>query len=196
MSAESYNLFRGELIGAGLTTALKALNIAERAHAGVLRKDGKTPYVEHPAKVASILFDLGIRNESILSAALLHDVFEDCPVERVKGEIYLLFPTEVNEAISTLTKTAQSNDMYYGRIKLNRIATLVKLADRVHNLSTLNSFTEEKKKKYVEETKEFVYPLIKYAQHTYYEYIHEIRILDLWIETVINNLEGYMPNDD
>lgn len=59
MSVKSYELFRGELLGANMQVALQALTFAKEAHEGVYRKDGVAPYIEHPMKVASILYDLG-----------------------------------------------------------------------------------------------------------------------------------------
>lgn len=81
MSKASFEVFRGELMGANMQLVLKALAIAEEAHEGVLRKDGQTPYIEHPTKVAAMLYDLGCRDEVILAAAILHDVVEDTGYE-------------------------------------------------------------------------------------------------------------------
>lgn len=193
MSRESFSLFRGELLGAKMYTALKALSVAEEAHAGVMRKDGITPYIEHPVKVASILFDLGVTDQEVIATALLHDVIEDCKDNQIKSKVYNDFSGNIGLAVTAVSKNKDyNNDDYYKEIRKYPIAILVKLADRCHNLSTLYNFTEEKKAKYIKETEEYVYPLIKYAQHTYYEYGSVLRTLDLWIETVVNNLKQYM----
>lgn len=180
-------------MGANLTQALKALAVAEDAHAGVTRKDGVTPYIEHPMKVASILFDLGCRDENVLATAILHDTVEDTKITDMDlfSEKYDLGP--IATYVFRLTKTNfADNDEYYAEIRKEPIATIVKLADRAHNLSTLFNFTEEKKNKYLKETKDYIYPLITYAQHHYYEYSSLIRIFDLWIEAIVKNLEPYM----
>lgn len=193
MSRESFNLFRGELLGAKMYTALKALSIAEEAHEGVMRKDGITPYIEHPMKVASILFDLGITDEEVIATALLHDVIEDSKDHKIKSRVYNEFSGNIGLAVTAVSKNKEyNNDEYYDEIRKYPIAILVKLADRCHNLSTLYNFTEEKKAKYIKETQDYIYPLIKYAQHTYYQYGSVLRTLDLWIETVVNNLLPYM----
>lgn len=193
MSRESFSLFRGELLGAKMYTALKALSIAEEAHEGIMRKDGVTPYIEHPMKVASILYDLGITDEEVIATALLHDVIEDCEDNQIKLKIYTEFCASIGLAVTAVSKKKEyNNDEYYAEIKKYPNAILVKLADRCHNLSTLYNFTGEKKAKYIKETEDYIYPLIKYAQHTYYEYGSVLRTLDLWIETVVNNLKPYM----
>lgn len=193
MSATSFALFRGKLMGAKKFTALKALALAEEAHKGVVRKDGVTPYVEHPAKVASMLLELGIEDDDILAVAILHDVLEDCKDNAVKEKIYKTFNDDICSAVGILTKSeGYKNEEYYGKIKKNPIAALVKLADRTHNLSTLYNFTEEKKKAYIQETKDFVYDLIQYAQHNYYEYADQLRMFDLWIESLVKNIEVYL----
>ena len=193
MSKASFELFRGKLMGANKYTALKALSVAEKAHEGVMRKDGITPYIEHPVKVASLLFELGIQDDNILAAALLHDVLEDCKDESIKQKVYTEFGSDISEAVVLLSKPKDyDNKVYYDGISKNVIATLVKLADRTHNLSTLYNFIEEKKAKYLKETINFVYPLIHYAQHEYYQYSFAIRMFDLWIESIVKNLEPYM----
>lgn len=199
MSKESFQLFRGMLIGANKVLALKALTIAEEVHKGVMRKDGITPYIEHPVKVASLLFELGIQEDNILAIAILHDVLEDCKDEDreiLRKRLYKTFDINVLFTVDRLSKSKDyNNDSYYSEIKKDPIAVLVKLADRTHNLSTLFNFSEEKKNKYIKETKEFIYPLIHYAQHTYYEFSYQLRMFDLWIESIVKNIEPYLKEE-
>lgn len=191
MSNASYNLFRGKLMGANLHLALKALSMAEKAHEGVFRKDGVTPYIEHPMKVASLLFETGFKDSKVLACAILHDTIEDTKIKY--SDIISEFGKEIADTVDRLSKPKDyNNSEYYEGIKSDPIAVLIKLADRAHNLMTLYNFTEVKKAKYIKETKEFVYPLIKYAQHTYYEYSDQLRIFDLLIEGIVRNVEPYM----
>jgi len=193
MSQKSFELFRGKLMGAQKYMALKAFSIAERAHAGVMRKDGVTPYIEHPIKVASLLFELGVQDDKILAVAILHDVLEDCDDTVVKDDLFKSFDTSTIRSIGLLSKSKNYNNTeYYNAIANDPVATLVKLADRAHNLSTVYNFSEEKKLKYINETIEFVYPLISHAQHTYYEYSSQLRILDIMIESIVKNVEPYL----
>ena len=193
MSKASFELFRGKLMGANKFIALEALSVAEKAHEGVFRKDNVTPYIEHPTKVASMLFELGIQDDEILAVALLHDVLEDCTDNEIILQVYQKFDERIVSAVSLLSKPENyNNDNYYKGILSNDIATLVKLADRTHNLSTLYNFTEEKKAKYIKETEDYVYPLIKEAQHKYYKYSCQLRMFDLWIESLVNNIKPYV----
>ena len=60
----------------------KAASFAARAHDGQKRKDGRTPYVAHPYRVAMVIRHVfGCEDETILAAALLHDVIEDTTVD-------------------------------------------------------------------------------------------------------------------
>ncbi len=188
MSVASFNLFRGQLMGSNKLIALKALSVAEEAHKGQLRKDGVTPYIEHPMKVASLLYTLGIRDDEILAVALLHDVIEDTIVQA--GDLLKAgFSTEVVTAVCLVTKKPDyKNDEYYKSILTDPYATIVKLADRAHNLETLYNFTPEKKERYLQETKEYVIPLLNKAQHTYYQYSDALRVLEVFIDAIYNNL--------
>ena len=198
MSKASFELFRGQLLGAKLYLPLQALAVAEEAHEGVFRKDGVTPYIEHPMKVASLLFDLGCRDETVLSAAILHDVIEDSKITIIDLDNKYGLPTG-NGLLGDVSRLSKNNydttEEYYAEIQKSPVATIVKLADRCHNLSTLYNFTDEKKIKYLQETETYVYPLIKYAQHHYYEYSSLVRIFDLWIESLVSNIKSCMKLD-
>lgn len=196
MSKYSYEVFRGQLIGSNLNLVLRALAVAKDAHEGQFRADKVTPYIEHPVKVAELLYDLGIRDEVILSAALLHDTLEDTALDYYdlvaelgsrEDKISIIFA--ISDILKLVTKSDDYNaESYFEGIKNNIGATLIKLADRCHNLSTLYlkpSIIE----KYIKETKEYYYPLIAYAQNHYYEYSNVLRVFDLWINSLINTLE-------
>ena len=194
MSKASFDLFKGKLIGANLYKALKALSIAEKAHEGVMRNDGVTPYIEHPMKVATLLFETGLKDDTILACAILHDTIEDTNI--TKSDLILSFGNQIADTVERLSKPKDyDNKSYYQKIQTDPIATLVKLADRAHNLMTLYNFKEPRKERYIRETKEFVYPLIKYAQHTYYECSAQIKIFDLMIESVVKNVEPYFKEE-
>lgn len=129
-------------------TALRILSSeAARAHAGQYRKDGITPYIVHPARVASLTAQFGGNHIAILSA-WLHDVFEDCDADsctRAGNAIDTLpLPSDDIQKIHTITAALTKNPALQkdARIpdSLARIlqappeAVLVKICDRIDNL--------------------------------------------------------------
>jgi len=105
--------------------------VAEEAHRGQTRKDGETPYITHPRKVAE---------DSLLSwsadaraAALLHDVVEntDYPV----ADLVEMFPSYVMDIVMALTRVkGESYEEYIHLVGGNMPAARVKIADILHNL--------------------------------------------------------------
>jgi (p)ppGpp synthase/HD superfamily hydrolase len=120
-----------------------AKSIATKAHEGQTRRDGKTPYIEHPKAVVLRLLH---ENEKVIAAAWLHDVLEDCDVTvfdlRRAG-----IPWQVTDAVEFLTKRDdQDYEDYLHWISLNDIAHKVKIADMLANLS--DAPTKKQIKKY------------------------------------------------
>ena len=131
-----------ELIG-------RAFDIADEMHRNQLRKSGEE-YLIHPVAVAEILAQLGMDQETI-AAGLLHDVIEDTPytMEDMKKE----FGEEVTELVDGVTKLSalkfESKEerqaenlrkMFLAMSKDIRVL-IIKLADRLHNLRTINYMT-------------------------------------------------------
>ena len=121
---------------------IKAREFATEAHKEQYRKDRTTPYITHPAAVANLLKEVPIYDENIIAAAWLHDVIEDCGIssERLRKE----FNSEVERIVSTLTRNC-SREEYKKRIKdADYAVQIVKIADVVHNCSTLDESLQEK----------------------------------------------------
>ena len=107
----------------------KAINIAYKAHEGQLDQSG-IPYIFHPYAVAEMMED-----EVTTCIALLHDVLEDTSV--TDEELSKEFPEEVMEPLRLLNHDPSEPYMeYIRRIKMNPIATKVKLGDIAHNMDT------------------------------------------------------------
>ena len=153
---------------ADVTQIEKAYNLAKKAHGDQKRKSGE-PYIIHPLWVAIILADLEMDKETII-AALLHDVVEDTRI----GEDYIKeeFGEEVAllvDGVTKLGRVAYSADklelqaenlrkMFLAMAKDIRVI-LIKLADRLHNMRTLNYMTPEKQREKAQETLDIYAPL-------------------------------------
>lgn len=140
---------------------------AFKAHDGVVRKTGE-PYITHPVSVACILAELHMDVPTIL-AALLHDVVEDTPT--TTEEINEKFGQQVAELVDGLTKLdkiefqsasqAQAENFRKMLLAMSQDVRviLVKLADRLHNMQTLEAMKPEKKKSIAKETLEIYAPI-------------------------------------
>lgn len=100
-----------------------ALKIATQAHKGQVRKDGKTPYILHPIRVADQFND-----DFKKTIAILHDVLEDTDQD------LSMFPQEVLSVLDVLTKK-DNYFTYIDNISKNDIAREIKIADIKDNLS-------------------------------------------------------------
>lgn len=146
----------------------RAYEVAKNAHQNQRRKSGE-PYIIHPLEVACILAELRLDRESI-AAALLHDVIEDTNVSR--EEIEEIFGTEILFLVEGVTKIENiSGNISKGEIKVESFRKLIlamskdirvviiKLADRLHNMRTLEFQSMEKQKKIARETIEIYAPI-------------------------------------
>jgi len=152
---------------ADLPLLRKAYIFAAVAHRGQLRKSG-LPYLSHPLAVTRILTDLKMDTPA-LCAGLLHDVIEDCLVQ--ESTLDRLFGEEIASLVGGLTKTAKVTLQDGKRAKLENYRKMIiamsrdirilmiKLADRLHNMRTLDSLTEEQQKRISEETLAIYAPL-------------------------------------
>ena len=152
---------------ADLDLIKKAYIYAYNQHLGVERKDGE-PYITHPLEVAGILTQLRMDVASI-AAAFLHDVVEDTNASI--DEIVKLFGEEVASLVDGVTKisaiqfsskeeqTAENfRKMLIAMSKDIRVI-LIKLADRLHNMRTLDSMPPEKRVRIAQETMDIYAPI-------------------------------------
>ncbi|MGI6006657.1 MAG: HD domain-containing protein [Ruminococcus sp.] len=181
----------------GKEQTLAALDFAREKHKNQIRSGPKrAPYIIHPMGMVCHGLALGITEDEILAAALLHDVCEECdvtPSELPAGEA-------VREAVSYLTcKIPEEADrkkaraQYMETIKENRIALIVKLLDRCSNVSTMaEAFSRKRLKNYIEETRIHVLPLAAAARIKYPEYGSIVYVLEYHIRSVIDAVEAVM----
>lgn len=136
----------------------KAIEFMKQKHRGQKRKQG-TPYHTHPLAVAKLLKDKGFPIEYQI-AGLFHDLIEDtdCTYE----EIMSLSNEEVLEAVRLVSKEAgYVMAEYIGNIKQNDMARMVKLADRIHNLSESPMANRKFQAKYIKETEDWYVDLAR-----------------------------------
>ena len=146
----------------------RAYAFSDRAHAGQRRLSGE-PFVSHAAEIAGILLDLKLVDTSTLVAALMHDVVEDTDtsLESVEEE----FGPEVARLVDGLTKighlrfqSREERQVENYRKLLLSIAQdvriiLIKLADRLHNMRTLEYLPDAKRRRIARETRDIYAPL-------------------------------------
>lgn len=145
----------------------KSYYYAELAHQGQKRRSGE-PYITHPLAVADILADMRMDHQS-LAAAMLHDVIEDTGVEKaVLSEEFGETVAELVDGVSKLTqfefltaaeKQAENFQKMAMAMARDLRVILVKLADRLHNMRTLDVLGAEKRRRIAKETLEIYSPI-------------------------------------
>ncbi len=163
--------------------ALKLLDnvyaTATRLHYGQTRKDG-LPYISHPVEVALILAELDF-NADVVSAALLHDVVEDCGytleeiTQNFNGNIaemvdcvsaidktkYIFDEDEIYEDVNFVKSSAEEQTFkkLIALGKKNPMGFAIKFADRLHNLRTIQCFDYNKQLEKVRESERWIIPI-------------------------------------
>jgi GTP diphosphokinase / guanosine-3',5'-bis(diphosphate) 3'-diphosphatase len=145
----------------------RAYRFSEQAHAGQKRKSGED-YVTHCIEVAKILADLQLDSVTVASG-LIHDVVED--TEITVADVEREFGREIAQIVDGLTKigslplnSSQDRQVENYRKLLLSIAKdarviLIKLADRLHNMRTLDWLAPEKRRRIAQETRDLYAPL-------------------------------------
>lgn len=128
----------------------EALDFATKAHDGQFDDDG-LPYIMHPKQVYSILKNV-TSDVIILQAALLHDILED--TNTVYYELWMHFGYDVAELVYEVTHAGKKDEVgyYFPNLKTKE-AILIKFADRLSNLSRMNSWDDDRQKQYLKKSK-------------------------------------------
>ncbi len=153
--------------GMDMSLIEEAIRYAEEKHKTQKRKDG-SPYIIHPLAVAELVAEMGLDRDAVLGA-LLHDCIED--TDSTKDEIARLFGDATAELVEGVTKLTRANfssseerqmenlrKMFMAMSKDIRVV-LIKIADRLHNMRTMQYQTPEKQISKCRETMDIYAPL-------------------------------------
>ena len=169
----------------------KAYDLAKKLHDGQFRKSGE-PYIMHPLSVAIILSQFNADSDTIC-AGLLHDTLEDTNIS--KNELSELFNSTIADLVDGVTKIRRihfQSKREQNLANMRKIITsltsdvriiIIKLADRLHNMRTLEFHTEAKQKEIALETMEVFVPLAKLVG----PYSVKTELEDLSLKYLYNN---------
>ncbi|UCB45664.1 MAG: bifunctional (p)ppGpp synthetase/guanosine-3',5'-bis(diphosphate) 3'-pyrophosphohydrolase [Spirochaetota bacterium] len=145
----------------------RAYSFAQQAHSDQLRLSGE-PYIVHPLNVAKILFDMGF-DEKVIVAGLLHDTVEDTGITLTN--LQSRFGKEVSELVDGVTNISRIKSenikqhqaenirkMLFSMVKDIRVI-LIKLADKLHNMRTIEYLENKKAGRIARETLDIYAPL-------------------------------------
>lgn len=192
---KTYYFLKGFAHAKRFANMQKSLILARQLHKGQYRKGGQE-YIVHPLRVCAYLVSLNLEDDILLSAALLHDVVEDVDYikefPRILVDEYKL-DKEVLDVVLAVTKnikgmTSEQEKLYYEGVRKNWRALLVKLSDRVNNISTMYDFSEAKRMQYIEETKEFILPLCSYGKLYYPELSNVITAIKYQLTSICDSI--------
>ena len=178
----------------GMHQTLRVLPYARELHKDQFRK-GKdhVPYIYHPLLICCHALALGLEDDNLISAALLHDVCEDCGVAPEE----LPVNEETREAVRLLTQdpsphgdTTEGKKEYYDGIAGNRLAVMIKLLDRCNNISGMAvGFSPEKMAHYIEGTIEWIYPLFGKARNQFPEFSNAVFLIKYHMTSVVEAMK-------
>jgi RelA/SpoT family (p)ppGpp synthetase len=157
----------GYLEQAEIDACVHAYEFGAKAHSGQFRKSGEA-YICHPVAVAISLAEMRMDANGIM-AAILHDVIEDTPV--TKKQLTQEFSKEVAELVDGVTKLSKIEGKSHAEAQAENVrkmflamgkdlrVIMVKLADRLHNMQTLDVMAPEKKRRIARETLDIYAPI-------------------------------------
>ena len=205
---------------------LSAYDYAEQMHSGQKRASGE-PYFTHPCAVAEILIDLGLDYPTV-AAAFLHDVIED--TSATDEDIKTRFGKEIMTLVDGVTKLDKINYQSHEEEDAENFrkifvamandvrVIIIKLADRLHNMRSLNFLSNERQQRIAKETLEIFAPIagrlgisqikceledlcLKYLDPESYEFLvtninQEINERRKFVESVVNEIKEILKESD
>lgn len=205
---------------------IAAYKYAEQMHGGQKRASGE-PYFTHPCAVAEILVDLGLDAPTV-AAAFLHDVVEDTPA--TDDDILRRFGKEIMTLVDGVTKLDKINYQSHEEEDAENFrkifvamandvrVIIIKLADRLHNMRSLNFLSNERQQRIAKETLEIFAPLagrlgisqikceledlcLKYLEPESYEFLvtninQELAERRNFVEFVVEEIKGILQESE
>jgi hypothetical protein len=188
-------LSQGSLMPNPLPLMNKASWFILKHHKDEKRDDG-THYSSHPSDTCRIGLNFGLTDDAALAAFLLHDAVESgkTTIEEIRQE----YGDEVAELVDNLTKRdGETNEEYYVRIAINVKSIIGKGCDRLSNLGTMiGVFSIPRIKRYSEESKKYVLPMLEEARHRFLEYSNILVALRDEIERVLKIVDAYVDSQE
>lgn len=180
---------------ADLTTVQRAYEIASKQHGDILRQSKDCLYIVHPLSVALSLADLHV-NSDVIIAALLHDTVEDTAFSKdAIAHEFNDFIAKIVDAVTEVTKEEANlktispeathaclDELTGDKLLFSDVwyeALLVKLADREHNLATIEGTSAERARKKAQDTQNFFIPIAKEHGIRYYATVLEDYCLNI-----------------
>ena len=172
-----------------LDNTKKAVDFAVEAHKDQTRKESNVPYIYHPLNMACHALSMGIREDDVLAAIMLHDVVEDCDITLDE----LPVNDEAKELVRLMTKDKSKGshdpemlEKYYGELAKNPKGALIKCLDRCNNITTMSWGLTRKKIVYmINETEKYYPELLKVVKDTP-EYNNAAWLLKYQIESMLD----------
>ena len=215
LKMERWQIEYNQLMNYAITHKMRnlriALELAVKYHEGQYR-DGGEPFIIHPLMVCKTLILLNVEKylkawypeksddwirhqcDILLAASVLHDVVEDCDLPNKGREMVEVdhLEEEVWIIVIILSKPPKGepydpNAYFKGILEIWK-ATLIKIADRSNNCTTMQVFKESRRKKYIRETIEYIYPLCEEGKRKYPQFSNIIRILENLIVSICESL--------
>lgn len=171
------------------------------AEKGFVRHDGRDYFV-HPIAIAQTALDFEIiskliqdgesrKADTILATCLLHDILEDVPTI-TKDDLRKDYGIDVMSNVDNVSKReGEPFEEYIERFSSNEISSLVKILDRLNNVSTLDKSSLKHRQKQLIETRKVYLPLTKVYRRQYWEYGNFYFQARLIMTSILNVIEQY-----
>lgn len=189
------NLYRQVLdyiAGQGLPQSMQALPQMKKLHDGQYRRgEGEVPYVHHPLMMAWHAISMGIGEDEVLAVILLHGVRRNCDI--MPEQIACELSKEVLQALHILylpPDAPERKAAYYDGLRESHLAALVRCIDWCNKISTAAvGLPKEKLYDYIEDTEEYILPLLEYVQQNSLQYYRAVFLLKYQILSVTESLK-------